>query len=336
MIGWCRSMGVAVDMTKGVYRIGGIDIESTVLLPAPPSPPGVVPAAFIRCGAVADSLPDAAIKRVLCEASPTQCLLTIPGIARYLVHGGTEIIVDARRDAAVGDVVRYLVTYAFAALCHQRQVLVLHATAVDIHGAAALFSGPSASGKSTLGAGLAARGHRVLCDDVCVIDTSGESAVVHPACAGLALWADTLEQLGCVSVRDQREPYLSSPGVPAVFIGTPCLSAVPFSCLFLIAEADSSKLTIDVTEARPVEALARLEALTFMPFLITGLNRQAPNFVRCGRALRQAAVLTMARRWGFDSLPQVLDRIESVVKTRTANADQPAVRRSGNHQSATS
>jgi hypothetical protein len=58
------------------------------------------------------------------------------------------------------------------------------------------FMGPSGRGKSTLAAHLGARGYPVLSDDCLRFEPraeEGDRLVIHPAYAGLRLWADSLD-----------------------------------------------------------------------------------------------------------------------------------------------
>jgi len=75
--------------------------------------------------------------------------------------------------------------------------LPLHASVVVIKGRAIALCGCGAAGKSTLAAILAAQGHDVVADDVCVVDArSNGKVLVPPGCAKLQLWPDALAELG--------------------------------------------------------------------------------------------------------------------------------------------
>src|ERR1700752_837058 len=116
----------------GVYLVGGITLVSEIALPELPfiqqesATPHPV---SIRTGDVASQLPGAVEVDPYCFTTATQYLLCIQGIARYLVTGGREIIVDPEADALMLDVRAYLLGAIFVVLCQQRGLLPLHASA---------------------------------------------------------------------------------------------------------------------------------------------------------------------------------------------------------------
>jgi len=63
---------------------------------------------------------------------------------------------------------------------HCHQYLIIHAAAVERSGLALLLPGPPGSGKSTLCAGLASRGWRLLCDELTLLDLATGSVVPLP------------------------------------------------------------------------------------------------------------------------------------------------------------
>ena len=158
-----------------MYLVGGITLVSEIALPELPliqqqsaTPHPVI----VRMGKVANHLPGAVEVDPYCFATATQYLLCIQGIARYLVTGGREIVVDPDADALLLDVRAYLLGAIFVVLCQQRGLLPLHASAIAGKSGVVAFLANSGQGKSTLAAHLAQRGFRVLADDVCLIDTA--------------------------------------------------------------------------------------------------------------------------------------------------------------------
>jgi hypothetical protein len=89
----------------------------------------------------------------------------------------------------------YLVGPVLGILLRHRGVVCLHASAVAIHDRAVAFVGPPGAGKSTTAAALGRRGHRVLADDITVIEEVDGDFYAQPGYAGLQLWPDSVELL---------------------------------------------------------------------------------------------------------------------------------------------
>jgi hypothetical protein len=76
-----------------------------------------------------------------------------------------------------------------------RGLTCLHASAVAHRGRALVFVGAAEAGKSTLVAAFARRGHRVLTDDILVLERDSEKIVARPGLPRVGLWPASVEQL---------------------------------------------------------------------------------------------------------------------------------------------
>src|SRR5271156_6346684 len=284
----------------GVYLIGGITLISEIALPellliqqqsATPHP------VQVRLGAVANHLPGAVELDPDCFATPTQYLLNIQGVARYLVCGGREIVVDLAASAPALDVRGYLLGSIFVVLCQQRGLLPLHASAIAGKSGVAAFLGNSGQGKSTLAAHLAQRGFRVLADDVCLIDFMEPSAamVIHTA-PWLKLWRNSLESLGRkVEGLDRVFSEDDKYRMPLA----PILTSEPISKVVFLEAHDISSVTTRIEEVPRVQAIPLLMNLTHHSYLLEPTGQQEQNFLRCGRVLSQARAYRLLRPWGL-------------------------------------
>jgi hypothetical protein len=124
-------------------------------------------------------------------------LFALPGTGRIRVQQGRTITVDPDPAADPTDIGAFLTSTVQAVLWHQRGLLPLHACVIVIEGRALGLAGPPASGKSTLAALLADKGHGVMADDIAVIDTRGPTGIkVLPISPHLRLWREALGYLG--------------------------------------------------------------------------------------------------------------------------------------------
>jgi hypothetical protein len=87
----------------------------------------------VRFGRVPESLPDATTFPDA-QVSGDALLLDVPDVARFLVRGGKEILIDAAETADTGDVAAWLLGTVFAGLCHQSGIVPLHGSAIDVPG----------------------------------------------------------------------------------------------------------------------------------------------------------------------------------------------------------
>jgi len=88
----------------------------------------------------------------------------------------------------ISALVPYLLGCAFGILIHQRNMPVIHGSAIAIDHAAFIFSAPSGGGKSTLASAFLRQGYQLLSDDVCVLSVNGNHTMVHPSYPQLKQW----------------------------------------------------------------------------------------------------------------------------------------------------
>ena len=112
---------------------------------------------------------------------------------RFLVRQGREIIYEPL-DGSDEDSIRvFMLGSCIGALLFQRGFLVLHGNAFEVDGQGVMCVGQSGAGKSTLAAEMMRRGHRVIADDVCPVDSAGNAI---PGMPRIKLWQDSADKLG--------------------------------------------------------------------------------------------------------------------------------------------
>jgi hypothetical protein len=149
-------------------------------------------------GAVPERLPGAVVREPLVDATPDTFLMRIPPAGRFLVRGGDPVRVRRAPGATDADVRCFLEGPVAAVAALLRGLVPLRAATVVIRGRAVAIAGASATGKSTLAAALALRGHAVLADAVTPIATDAGAATptVHPHAPDPVLWPDMVAELG--------------------------------------------------------------------------------------------------------------------------------------------
>lgn len=160
------------------------------------------PDILIRLGAV-DEIASGE-DRYFTVAPDGSCRLDVPGVARFLVRDGREIVLQSSLPRDAPDLAVFLLGSVFGFLCHQRALLPLHASCIVVNGAAVAFAGLSGAGKSTLAAKLTELGHALLADDVTVIRPDPKDPLVLPSFPRQKLWADSIDALGLARGRAIR------------------------------------------------------------------------------------------------------------------------------------
>ena len=272
----------------------------------------------VRLGAVPAALPGPADRRrtpggrAVWEASPGAFLIGLRGVARYLVTGGCEVVIEpcGGGDREVG---AYLAGTVWAALLLQRGIVTFHASAAEFEAGAALFLGRSGAGKSSLLGALLKRGRAMLADDVAgVVLDAGGRPVALPAYPRLRLCEDAVDALGWRGQAQAREREWMQPEkyrMPA-----PRFRASPLRvcALFLLDSGHGNGIGIE-----PVPPSAAVEALGMRAWrkpLVVGLGRRQAHFRVVAAMARQAPVARVVRPSRPLRLGALADRIEAHVE----------------------
>jgi hypothetical protein len=198
-------------------------------------------------GAVPEVLPES--RQLGCAvqiAADRRIRFSVPGVAAFLIDGDSRVTIDAALPADAPEIRIFLFGTVLGILCYRRGLIPLHAAAVEIGGRAILLAGPSGVGKSTLAAALAARGHRVLTDDLCAVRREPDGSVsVLTSFPRVRLWRDALEALGLSPAGLERSrPDLEKYHVPTSAGGG--LTVPPGVCICLYRSAVDAAIRTEI------------------------------------------------------------------------------------------
>ncbi len=273
------------------YTAYGLQIASELPLPELLPSPATHPEVHIRYGSVPTALDNPVVQGVVFQAQPGQLLLTLEGIANYLISDGDTITIEPAPHSQAEDIRLFLLGSGFGALLHQRGVLPLHGSAIETQYGAVVFVAHSGVGKSTLAAAFYQRGYRVLTDDICVITMDTGKPVAHPAFPRIHLWEDVLDrleqELPRLLVRAKLEKY----GVPleAQFAVQP----LPLYAVYELAVGAIPSVTI-----QPLAYMEKFEALvthTYRGQFVRGLGLRQRHFTQAATVARPVKVSRVTR-----------------------------------------
>lgn len=304
------------------YQLLGLELRCNEALghlaPAPTLSP--VPPVDIRLGRLpAQVCPDEPGWRRLVGADQDQALpvATIVRVDRRtdgaLLHrytDGTTFFVDARGREIYGswtegttleDVAVYLLGPILGAVLHQRRIIALHASAIDVDGRAVALVGSAGAGKSTTAAAFAKRGLPILTDDITTlgpIDADGAMIVeidkpilrLWPdACARVFGHADALPLLA--PPWEKRFLDLSRPGFRSAETPRPLRS------VYVLDRSAATRSTILIEDVQGHEALMTLVRHTYaLPLLDERMRADELDYLATklpGLTVRRVAIPPM-------------------------------------------
>jgi energy-coupling factor transporter ATP-binding protein EcfA2 len=236
----------------------------------------------IRRGPVPDALPGGVQVDPITQAAPGLLLLKHPSAGGFIVRNGREILVQPA-GADLGDLCPYVLSSGFAAICIQRGLLLLHASAVAIGSGAVAFTGPKGAGKSTLLGAFVGAGHAALADDMSLIETRSDQTAHLWAVPGyLRLWPDSVQALG---LEDRpASPELSGSAKLQLSLDITAVDgAKPLSAIFMLTAGESAVALIEPIET--AAAIAGLAGQLFRPHYIHPLGQIASLIPQIGKPL---------------------------------------------------
>lgn len=293
-----------------LYCVSGLIVDSEIALPGlhTVATGRGLPDVTIRPGAVPHALADASTTGPTWQIAGKQFLLRIPGVARFLLNDGREIVFAQEPGGDPADVPVFLLGTVFGILLHQREQIVLHASAVRVNGRAILFCGQSGAGKSTLAAALAQRGYAVMTDDVCAITIAGANPpLVHPDGRQLKLWAQAIAQLDLATSRGARvrkslEKFYVEPR-------DTFSHSLPLGGVYVLREA-RPPYSPGIATPKIVDAALLLRRNAYRPLLVKRMGQKAGYFHAASLIANTTGIFYLTRALDFADMPQVVAWLE--------------------------
>ena len=263
-----------------LYTIYGLTLESEVEIPeALPARKAAAPHARVAVGSVSPYGLDGDWGHPLGPFAQASCAAVwfhVPGVARFLVTGGEQVLIDPHPGIDQGSIRLFLLGSALGALCFQRGLTVLHGSAVVIGDGCLVCAGPPGSGKSTLAAEFMRRGYPVLADDM--VPFNGECNAL-PGVPQLRLLPDAAQRLAVqtgelrpIRPHDQKLQY----PLGMAFKREP----VPIRWIYVLSREPGS------FRIEPISGMDRLGPLrchTYRFGFLAGMGLQAKHLRACGR-----------------------------------------------------
>jgi hypothetical protein len=197
------------------YRLFGLDVHSDVALPGVQtrtcSPQeDAAPVNILLSGYSCDEIATEAEQATLVFESkknePRVRIEYFPSARFYRFRYGDGIMFHISSDGenvrggwpstmSLEDALTYLFGPVFGFILRLRGFTALHSSAAVINGYAVAFVGGGGAGKSTIVAALARAGHRILSDDIVVLEEASGTFRIKPSYPHIRLWPDSVSVL---------------------------------------------------------------------------------------------------------------------------------------------
>jgi hypothetical protein len=293
-----------------LYLAYGLTIASELPLPEIPR--------------AADGAADVTIKRrafggldaAFIEAGPYtravsgEAHLRYAGVGAFAVRGGREIVVEPEPGVDEATPRAFILGACLGLALHQRGILVLHASAVAVGGAACLFLGNSGDGKSSLCAALTARGHGLLTDDVAAIAFREDGLLLFPGPAQIKLWPDSADALGhdtaalarvCADEEKRALPH-----------GTAVTEPVPLRRVYVLDRGDEGAIDPLRSSMAVIEAVRYGYCTLFTRYTGT----EATHLRQCAALAAAVPAARLVRPWDLKALPDIAEMVEEDMANR--------------------
>jgi len=299
------------------YRLFGLPLRSEIPLPElEPADLGACDAVEIRRAAVA-FVPNVDPLHPL-TGTADDATLSVPNVGRFRIRAGREILVDADPEASDRNVRLFLLGSAMGALLHRREILPLHANAIEIDGYAVAFLGHSGAGKSTLAAAFHDGGRRILSDDVCALTRAGSAFIAQPGIPRLRLWRDAVERSGRTVQGYER----AFDALDKYTIGTDNgarAAATPLGAIYLLARKDEQS-GVDIRRLSGVAAVQALSANTYRGAFVPIVGNPRHHFETCLALSRQVPVFELTRAWDVARFSEGVQSVEAHFRSLSQQA----------------
>ena len=291
------------------YRVSGLSVASEIVLSGlnALAVERGRPDVAIRRGPVPAALENVSASGATWQIAGERFLLRVPAVARFLLNAGREIVFEPEANADAGDIPIFILGTVFGILLHQREQIVLHASAVRVNGKAVLFCGASGAGKSTIAAVLAQRGYPLVTDDVCAITVSDGMPMVHPDGRQLKLWAQAIERLELAEsrgdrVRSRLEKFYVEPGEASS-------EPLPLGAVYALREARPPHAA-GIEQPNVVDAALILRRNAYRPLLVRRMGQKANYFHAATTIANVAGIFHLTRPLDFAAMPKTVAGLE--------------------------
>ncbi len=290
------------------YTAYGLHIQSALALPEFIVDDQTEPDVYIQYGSLGWAIPTEAGFITYLRAAPQEVCLSWGSTANLLIRNGRDITIDALPGVDERVLRLFILGSGLGVLLHQRQQLVLHASAVVIDDQVVAFAGESGWGKSTTAAALHARGHRMMTDDLVVVEMRDDRPVVIPGYPQLKLWPEAVEALGAdpaalpqLRINIEKRAQATRDRFSA--------ASLPLGAVYILAKGDGLRIEALPPQMR-LMALVRNLYVSGFGTQFAQATQDDTSFLQCADVAKRVPVRLLRRQYDLASIARLADLIE--------------------------
>lgn len=234
------------------------------------------------------------------------CRGTIPGIGRFLIQNGREILVSPEAGVEAERLGLILIGPVLSVILRQRGFLVLHASCVRINDVAVAFMGTSGCGKSTLAAAFYTRGYKVLTDDIMPIKITDRAAKAFPSYPYFKLFPESLSTLGKDTTKLSS---VTSKSLKLSYKFTNSFQEEPINIqrIYVLGKGEEH----DIQKIKPQEAFVELVRHTRAINLMDASESMTEHLHFCSQLIQKVSFYRFVRKPSLTDLPKLVKMVEN-------------------------
>jgi len=289
----------------------GLNVETEIDLPELKDGEGKEVEVKVRVSNLKDERKNYVAKGNRLNVSKKEVFLEYEGIGLMKIKNGREIEVHPFVDGEENLVRQLILGVGFGVLMHQRDKLVLHASAVKIDQEVIAFIGDKGQGKSTTAAAFLSAGYSVVTDDVLVIDSfSNGLPIVTPGTPQVKLYADSLsaslgdkkDKIEYNETHVDKKVYPLQRGIQS--------DKLPLKHIFSLEFGDRTK----VHNLSKQKSFIKILSNTYLNKLLLDTNSLKWTTIKIARLINNAGVFSLEREKNINKLKTVVNKVIKTVK----------------------
>ena len=233
------------------------------------------------------------------------CRGSLPGIGRFLIQDGREILVCPEPGVEADRLGMILIGPALCIILRQRGFLVLHASCIQINNLAVAFMGASGYGKSTLGAAFYNQGYKVLTDDVMPIKITKNAAIAFPSYPYFKLFPEALNSLG-EDTKKLSSVTETSLKLSYTFASNVQENPLQLQRIYVLGKGDKHEIKIMTNQDAFVELIRHTRAMNLM----NASESMTEHLHFCTQLIQKVSFCRFVRKPSLNDLPRLVKMVE--------------------------